>query len=159
MNVQMSYTVRSEAETERWAHDVGSRLKGGEVIELVGDLGSGKTTLTRGVVRGTGSIDHVSSPTFTISKQYNVPEKPARALRNIVHADLYRLPDPGLMAHELADTIGDPTVTLVVEWAEAAAHVLPAERLIIHLSTESEYERRIEAQCPDSLSYLLEKPS
>lgn len=135
---------------------MGARLRGGEVIELVGDLGSGKTTFTRGLVEGAGSTDIVASPTFTLRKEYHVPPKPGKTLRIIAHIDLYRLHDAGLMAHELADSMEDPTTTVVIEWADVAAHVLPEGRLTLRLMATGEQTREIDAQCPDNLAYLLE---
>lgn len=61
----------SSEDTERLGERLGSKLKGGEVIELVSDLGGGKTTFVRGLARGMGSTDHVSSPTFKISNVYS----------------------------------------------------------------------------------------
>lgn len=154
MNV--SYTYRTQDETVAWARAIGAHLRGGEVIELAGDLGSGKTTITHGLVEGTGSTDRATSPTFTVQREYHVPPKPGRRLRTIVHVDLYRLPDIGLMAHELADVIGDPTVCVVIEWADRAGHVLPAERLTVQLTATGEQERQVNVQYPDSLKYVLE---
>jgi tRNA threonylcarbamoyladenosine biosynthesis protein TsaE len=63
--------VSKDAEqTENIAHLIGARLRGGEVIELVSDLGGGKTTFTRGLADGAGSKDIVASPTFIVSKVY-----------------------------------------------------------------------------------------
>lgn len=58
--------------TEKLAEQLGKNLRGGEVIELVSDLGGGKTTFVRGLARGAGSSNHVASPTFTISRVYKV---------------------------------------------------------------------------------------
>ena len=154
--VNITYTTDSAEATEKLGAHIGANLQGGEVIELVSDLGGGKTTLARGIVAGTGSKDRVSSPTFTVSKEYTVPGKVNRTLASIVHTDLYRLGELGLMEHEIADGIGDPSVTLIIEWADAVQHVLPDERLTITLQSQDELSRRIGIACPDSLSYLIE---
>lgn len=154
--MNISYVFQSQADAVAWAGAIGRRLRGGEIIELVGDLGSGKTTLTRGLVKGTGSTDRVASPTFTLRKEYHVPASSGRQLRTIVHVDLYRLPDAGLMAHELADAMGDPTVCIVIEWASLVADILPDERLKVQLTAIGEQARRIAVQCPSNLGYLLE---
>ena len=65
-----SLVLSTARETERFGALVGSNLKGGEVIELVSDLGGGKTTLVRGIARGSGSADHVTSPSFTLRNDY-----------------------------------------------------------------------------------------
>lgn len=78
MNIATTCQIVSTSSdaTEKLGEQVGKRLKGGEVIELISDLGGGKTTFIRGLARGMGSTDHVSSPTFTISKFYSVKPKP-----------------------------------------------------------------------------------
>jgi tRNA threonylcarbamoyladenosine biosynthesis protein TsaE len=142
--------TNSAEETERLAESIGCRLKGGEVIELISDLGGGKTTFARGLARGAGSQDKVSSPTFTVSKLYKAPNF------DIHHLDFYRLHEAGLMEHELEDFIGDRGAVVIVEWADVVAHVLPDERLTIKLKSPSEQAREIELNFPESLGYLTE---
>jgi len=88
-------------DTERLGELLGRRLRGGEVLELRSDLGGGKTTFVRGLVRGAGCHDRVSSPTFTLSRVYKSKDF------EIHHFDFYRLQDPGLVANELAEVVGD----------------------------------------------------
>lgn len=147
MSLQIKST-NSEA-TETLGASIGERLKGGEVVELASDLGGGKTTFTRGLVRGSGSSDHVSSPTFTVSKVYDFPKG------QIHHFDFYRLDDAGLMAHELIDVLSDNTNVVVVEWASVVSEVLPAEKLTIQFTAVGENEREIVISYPESLRYLL----
>jgi tRNA threonylcarbamoyladenosine biosynthesis protein TsaE len=143
--------VSSSAEqTENIAHLIGARLRGAEVIELVSDLGGGKTTFTRGLAQGAGSSDVVSSPTFTVSKIYKTP-----ALE-IHHFDFYRLGDAGLIAHEVHDLLGDPTIVLVVEWANVVEHVLPDNRVTITLNRTGDESRSVSITYDDSLEYLVE---
>ncbi|MGH9856822.1 MAG: tRNA (adenosine(37)-N6)-threonylcarbamoyltransferase complex ATPase subunit type 1 TsaE [Acidobacteriota bacterium] len=137
-------------ETEQIAEKLASKLKGGEVIELISDLGGGKTTLTRGLARGIGSDDRVASPTFTISKIYKGKNL------ELHHFDFYRLHDAGLMEHEIHDVIGDSSAVVVVEWGDVAAHVLPEERLTIRLKSTGDESRELELKFPQSLSYLAE---
>ena len=81
---------------------IGSLLQGGETLELIGDIGAGKTTLTKGLARGLHIEDEVQSPTFTISRNYEA----ADGLR-LAHYDFYRLPDAGIMKMELDEAIHD----------------------------------------------------
>lgn len=136
--------------TEDLAVRLGQNLRGGEVIELISDLGGGKTTFTRGLAKGFGSGDHVASPTFTVSKVYKSGSK------EMHHFDFYRLSDAGIMAHELHDLIGAPEIVVVVEWGKAVQHVLPNERLIIRLTRTGDDSRELTFEAPDSLAYLLE---
>ncbi len=126
-------------------------MRGGEVIELVSDLGGGKTTLVHGLARGINSTDHVSSPTFKISNEYK-----GKSL-TLHHFDFYRLNDPGVVAHELHDVLEDPKAVVVVEWSDIVKHVLPAACLTIQFRATGENEREIAFTCPESLKYLVEK--
>jgi len=136
--------------TEQLAEKIGSSLRGGEVIELVSDLGGGKTTFVRGLVRGLGSEDKVASPTFTISKLYKTGPL------EVHHFDFYRLHEAGIIADELAEVAGDPTIVTVVEWAEVVKHVLPEARLTITIAQTPEGNRDIVFEAPAILAYLVE---
>jgi tRNA threonylcarbamoyladenosine biosynthesis protein TsaE len=125
-------------------------LRGGEVIELVSDLGGGKTTLVRGLARGAGSRDKVASPSFTINKIYKTDRL------EIHHFDFYRLSEPGVVADELAEVVGSPNIVVVVEWADVARHVLPDRRLSIKIEQTAEGDRSFSFSCHPDLAYLLE---
>lgn len=148
MSLQIQSTDSSS--TEELGRKIGSHLKGGEVIELASDLGGGKTTFTRGLVEGAGSSDHVSSPTFTISKIYEAPKF------QIHHFDFYRLPEPGLLSHDVQELINDTRHVLVVEWAQIVEGILPKKRLIINFKVISESERSITIMCPKEFLYVVE---
>ncbi len=137
-------------ETEALAAQIGVRLRGGETIELVSDIGGGKTTFTRGLVRGAGSQDHVSSPTFTISNVYRAPKF------SIGHFDFYRLGEAGIIEHSLHEAIDTKEDVTIVEWSDVVKHVLPKERLTIHIKSTGEESRELELEYPDSLKYLVE---
>lgn len=139
----------SEA-TEEVGRKIGKSLKGGEVIELISDLGGGKTTLVRGIAAGAGSKDKVSSPTFTLSKVYSAGSF------QIIHYDFYRLQDPGLMEYELAEALSDKHAVLIVEWANIVQDVLPKERLIIRISAKGEFVRQLDFEATEHTKYLLE---
>lgn len=142
-------STSSEA-TEQLAERLGKALKGGEVIELVSDLGGGKTTFVRGLARGAHSQDKVASPTFTISKVYDTDKF------EIHHFDFYRLHEAGIVADELAEVAGDPKAVVVVEWADVVQHVLPEKRLTIVIKQTPEGSRELNFNCHQDLSYLLE---
>jgi tRNA threonylcarbamoyladenosine biosynthesis protein TsaE len=132
---------------------LGKQLLGGEVIELISDLGGGKTTFTRGLARGAGSNGQVASPTFTISREYLVK---GETFHKLLHFDFYRLHEGGIIAHELTEVLDDPKNVVVVEWADAVRHVLPAKRLSIKFITKGQDSRELQFSYPDSLQYLLE---
>lgn len=117
---------------------IGKQLVGGEVIELVGDVGAGKTTLTKGIAAGMGVDEDVQSPSFTISRVYDADHD----LR-LAHYDFYRLHDPGIMADELRDTMHDPHAVTVVEWADIVTDVLPVGHIRVRIKPTSESSRSV----------------
>lgn len=127
---------------------VGQKVRGGEVIELVSDLGGGKTTFVRGLARGMGSPDEVSSPSFTISNQYETGDL------TLCHFDFYRLREPGIIRDELAEAIRDSKTVVAVEWGEIVEDVLPADHLTITIKPISDNGREIEFVYPRTLNYL-----
>ena len=117
---------------------IGRSVSGGEVLELVGDIGAGKTTLTKGIARALGINEPVQSPTFTISRVYDSP----KGLR-LAHYDFYRLGEAGIMGDEIREAMDDDSV-VVVEWAGAGDDDLPEDRLVVKITTISEEERLVE---------------
>lgn len=120
----MTHKTYSEEETRKLAAAFAKQLKGGELVALVGDLGSGKTTFVRGVVEAFGSKVRVKSPTFTVMNEYPVGSEEREVkgvrseIRRIVHVDLYRFKDPEhLSGIELEDAMRDDTVVFV-EWPD-----------------------------------------
>lgn len=151
MSAKTWQTISESAEhTEQLGESIGKALKGGEVIELVSDLGGGKTTFVRGLVRGLGSSDKVASPTFTISKRYDAHDL------EVHHFDFYRLHEAGIIADELAEVAGDPKAVVVVEWADVVQHVLPGDRLAIVIKQTPSGSRQLTCSYPESLQYAME---
>lgn len=149
--MQKKITVSKTAEqTIKLGVAIGKQLKGGECIELIADVGGGKTTLVRGIAKGAGSKSHVSSPSFTISKVYKTPDF------DIVHFDFYRLQDAGLVAYEIQEAVYDQKTVVIVEWSDVVSHVLPEERLTIDLKAQLNGERVIKLEVPEKIGYLIE---
>ncbi|HVV66896.1 MAG TPA: tRNA (adenosine(37)-N6)-threonylcarbamoyltransferase complex ATPase subunit type 1 TsaE [Candidatus Saccharimonadales bacterium] len=136
-------------ETLKIAEAIGRKLKGGEVFELVSDLGGGKTAFVRGLAKGMGSKDAVRSPSFTLSNEYRSDSL------TLYHFDFYRLHDPGIMKDELAEAITDPKGIVAVEWAEIVENVLPAERITIRIKATGEHSREITVKYPQAVKYLF----
>lgn len=144
-------TTSGPEETIRFATHVGQKLQGGECLELISDVGGGKTTFVRGITAGAGSSSHVSSPTFTISKVYETPKF------NIAHFDFYRLQDAGMIDYEIEEVVHDGKAVIIVEWSEIVRHVLPKDRVQIQIKTKSENEREFTIRYPKSRGYLFEE--
>lgn len=133
----MEHIVHSLDETLRLAAWLGDNLAGGEVLELVGDVGSGKTTFTKGLAKGLGVNDDVQSPSFTISRVYV-----ARDGLELHHYDLYRLPEPGIMKYDIAESVHDPKVITVIEWGETVKGILPDSRIRIEFQSAADEDAR-----------------
>ena len=121
------FISRSAEQTRRLGMRLGALLRAGDVICLVGDLGSGKTTLVQGIASGWGSLDLVTSPTFVLVNVYYGPDA-----TRLYHLDAYRLSS----AREAEDLDLEPmleTGLLVVEWAERIQAALPREHLWVTL--------------------------
>jgi tRNA threonylcarbamoyladenosine biosynthesis protein TsaE len=134
----MIIEVTSEQATKELAEKIAAQLNGGEVFELVGDVGAGKTTFVKGLAKGLGVTDDVQSPSFTISRIYD-----ARDGLQLAHYDFYRLTDPGILADELSEVVHDPTTITVIEWADIVEGVLPETRYTLSFVSPSETTRTI----------------
>lgn len=128
---------------------VGSRLKGGECIELISDLGGGKTAFVRGLAKGAGSPDQVASPSFTIMRVYRAPNF------EIHHYDLYRLEETGVVGEELGESLADPAVCTIIEWAGLSQHQLPADRLSLEIVVSSPDQRILKFKAGTKHKHLL----
>ena len=125
--------IRSEQEMLELGRRYASDLVLPAVIELVGDVGAGKTTFVRGLAEGLGVKEPVTSPSFTISKTYALPEG-----GRLVHYDFYRLPEPGLMADDLAENIADEKNVVVIEWGESVNDLLPKKHSRVEIKYSEE---------------------
>jgi tRNA threonylcarbamoyl adenosine modification protein YjeE len=126
-----SFTAALEDEqaTRRLMADIAAAIEPGDLITLSGDLGAGKTTFARALIRhfaGDESVE-VPSPTFTIMQTYELPRF------NLLHADLYRLSGPGELAELGFEDAAENAVTLL-EWPDRAAGHLPPNRLDVTLT-------------------------
>jgi tRNA threonylcarbamoyladenosine biosynthesis protein TsaE len=115
----------SSGDTEKIGELLGSLLKPPAVIELRSDLGGGKTTFVRGIAKGMGSKDTVSSPTFTLNQIYKAKKA------TISHHDFYRLDDAGILKKQLAESLEDKKSITVIEWGTLVGDILPKKRLVI----------------------------
>lgn len=124
------------AATGRLAAALAPLLKLGDVVCLRGDLGSGKTTFARYLLRALGVDDEVASPTFNLVLTYDTAAGP------LWHFDLYRLEAPE-EAYELGieDALADAIV--VIEWPERLGSLLPAERVDVELAITGDEARQV----------------
>ncbi len=125
--------INSEQETEKLAYQFADKLGPGDVLTLEGDLGAGKTTFTKSIAKGLGITRNVSSPTFTILKQYE-----GRLPLN--HLDVYRLADSD---EDLGwDELFYGDAVSIIEWAHLIKEDLPEERLAIQIHRLEDDKRK-----------------
>jgi tRNA threonylcarbamoyladenosine biosynthesis protein TsaE len=146
----MIIEVKNEASMKLLGEKLGSLLHGGEMINLIGDIGAGKTTFTKGIARGMGIDEDVQSPSFTISRVYSSPSN----LR-LAHYDFYRLSDAGIMRDELHETIHDPEAITIIEWADIVADILPKDHLTVSFVTTSNEGRSLTIEAGGKKSMKL----
>lgn len=129
----------SAAQTIRLGQRLGELLHQGDLVVLLGDFGTGKTHLIKGIAQGLGSTDLVNSPSFVLINQYRAGLQ--HRSMPIFHADLYRIEDPDeLTGIGIEDAWSGDGVCLI-EWAEQAGGRLPQEHLTINLQHLSETKR------------------
>jgi tRNA threonylcarbamoyladenosine biosynthesis protein TsaE len=120
------FLLRTQADTARWGEALGRCLRPNDVLALIGELGSGKTTLTQSIAHGMGLIGPVTSPTFTLIQEY-LGSPP------MFHMDPYRLSSPQDLADLGLEEYFMREGVVVVEWADRIEESLPQDRLTIHL--------------------------
>ena len=148
MTLTLDCISHSSAQTQRLGMRLGELLRGGELILLDGQLGTGKTTFTQGLAQGLGIIENITSPTFTLLKEYaghphSGISTGALSYRRqtLYHFDLYRLDNPdeivdlGFEDYFFSDGVS------VIEWAEKAGSYWPEEHLNVRLKIMSETKR------------------
>ena len=123
--------IKSEQEMLEYGRVFAEKISAPAVIELIGDVGVGKTTFVRGFADGLGVKEKVTSPSFTISKTYALKDG-----GSLVHYDFYRLNDAGLMMEDLAEKMDDEKNIVIIEWADSVKEMLPEE----HVTLEFKYD-------------------
>ena len=128
--------IKNETDTEAFGIQLGKTLRKGQIVALIGDLGTGKTTLTKYIARGLGVRDVVTSPTFTLIQEYRSGRLP------LYHFDVYRL-DRAEDLYELGyEEYFFGEGVSVIEWADKVRELIPEEALTIYMEYgEQEGER------------------
>ena len=136
-----TYRTASEEETISLGERLAADLPRRGVVLLIGNLGAGKTTLAKGIVRGRGAAEHddVSSPTFTLIHEYGPGA-------GVYHIDLYRLDEARQVATLGLEEIFDRDALVLIEWGERFPGMMPAVRTEIYLRAAGDDEREIEVR-------------
>jgi tRNA threonylcarbamoyladenosine biosynthesis protein TsaE len=125
----MKKISHSETGTQKIAFDFAKRLKGGETLGLIGELGAGKTAFVKGLAKGLGIKRIINSPTFVVMKVYPVKHT---TIKRLVHVDAYRVKtSSALTGIGLEDYINSNDSVVVIEWADLVKGILPKSKIII----------------------------
>ena len=133
----MLLKIKNEDETERFGRALADQLMPGDIVCLVGDLGSGKTALTKAVAAGLGIEEHIVSPTFNIVKEYRSGRLP------LYHFDVYRLGSSEELFEIGARDYFYGQGVCVIEWADLIAEEIPPGSRLIRISYGEEDGQRI----------------
>ena len=138
-------TLHSEEDTRRLAVQLAALPLSGS-IWLAGDLGAGKTTLTRYWLQALGHTGAVKSPTYTLVEPYNI-EQGDGSIKPVYHADLYRLQDPEELSFIGFDEyLDEPNALVIIEWASRADSYLPPPTLFIDMTQADRNDNDKEAR-------------
>ncbi|MGN1333644.1 MAG: tRNA (adenosine(37)-N6)-threonylcarbamoyltransferase complex ATPase subunit type 1 TsaE [Anaerovoracaceae bacterium] len=137
MEIKRTLEIKNEEETRRFGLSLADGLAPGDVVALIGDLGTGKTALTRYIAEGLGIKARVNSPTFTIVKEYRQGRIP------LYHFDVYRISDPEELFNIGAEEYLYGDGVCVVEWADLIEEILPESTRYIYIEYGDKEGERI----------------
>lgn len=137
MEIKRTITIKNEEDTRAFGLQLAGELAAGDVVALIGDLGTGKTALTRYIAEGLGIKSRVNSPTFTIVKEYREGRLP------LFHFDVYRVSDPEELFNIGVDEYFYGDGVSVVEWADLIEGILPENTRYIYIEYGSKEGERI----------------
>lgn len=143
----MKIISHSEKETYNFAKKLAGKMRGGEVLCLIGDLGAGKTAFTKGIAAGLGISNTITSPTFVLMKVYEVKlkvESKKLKVNKFTHIDAYRLSAGDELLHIGAgDYLLDLSCITVIEWADRVKDIWPPNSIIINFKILKDNKREI----------------
>jgi len=140
----MEYKSETEQETIKIGQKIADKLKAGDIVLLEGNLGAGKTTLTKGILEFFKIFDAVS-PTFTLMQIYKIKKLENQEIKNIAHIDTYRLEDEQeLIDIGVEDYLDDKNTISIIEWPEKIKSLLTKKKVIyINMETTGKNLRKI----------------
>ncbi|WP_173327718.1 tRNA (adenosine(37)-N6)-threonylcarbamoyltransferase complex ATPase subunit type 1 TsaE [Eubacterium pyruvativorans] len=130
-------SIRNEEDTKAFGRKLAEELEAGDILALIGDLGTGKTTLTKSVAAGLGVTEDITSPTFNIVNEYHSGRLP------LYHFDVYRLESGADLFEIGGEEYFDAGGVCIIEWADLVAEVLPDDTKVIFLEYGAQEGERI----------------
>ena len=149
--MKRQWIMKNEQDTQRFGMQLASQLKAGDVVALIGDLGTGKTALTKAVATGLGVTEMITSPTFTIVCEYHEGRMP------LYHFDVYRVYDPDELFEIGFEEYLFGTGVCLIEWADLVEDILPKNTIRVEIQYGTELTERIyEVTLPDDRDWELD---
>jgi len=145
----MQKIIKTQEEMIIFGKELASKLTGGDIVLLHGDLGAGKTTLTKGIAMGLGVEDEIVSPTFTLMQEYKTQDSRLEdyKIKRLVHIDTYRLEnEEQLREIGVEDYLGDKETVCVIEWPEKIERLLVGRKVMNILIEHCEGGRKIKVE-------------
>lgn len=126
----MQYVSKNQTDTINYGKKIAGQLKGGYILLLQGDLGTGKTTLVKGISQGLGIKKEITSPTFSLMNVYNIKTLEHQNLKTLIHIDAYRLKnEEELIAIGVEDYLGEANTVCIIEWPEKITNLLNDKKI------------------------------
>ena len=153
--MKKTFITNNSKQTQELGERLAGELQGGEIICLSGELGSGKTTFTQGVLKGLGAKGPHTSPTFIVMRHYNkeitnsksqIPNKSKitkSKIQNIYHIDAYRVSAKDILALGWEEIISNEENVVIVEWAEKIKSIVPKRAVWIKFDHKGRNRREI----------------
>ena len=129
--------IRNEEDTKAFGRKLAEELEAGDILALIGYLGTGKTTLTKSVAAGLGVTEDITSPTFNIVNEYHSGRLP------LYHFDVYRLESGADLFEIGGEEYFDAGGVCIIEWADLVAEALPDDTKVIFLEYGAQEGERI----------------
>jgi tRNA threonylcarbamoyladenosine biosynthesis protein TsaE len=155
MTIRMKniFITNNSTQTRELGEMLAGELRGGEIVCLTGELGSGKTTFAQGLLKGLGAKGPYTSPTFVVMKHYKRKAQSAKrkivALNskpeNVYHIDAYRVNAQDILDLGWEEMVSDKKNIIIVEWAERIKSIVPDYAIWIKFNYSDEHTRKIEA--------------
>lgn len=139
----MRYISASEKQTLGFAKKFARKLKGGEIIGLIGELGAGKTIFAKGLAAGSGIKKNITSPTFVLMKIYKI-KKNKSEISNLVHVDAYRIKSfKKLLDIGIKEYLNKPDTIVIIEWVDKIKKTLTKKIKYVKIKYQNKNKRII----------------
>lgn len=129
------YSIKNEEEMVELGQEFAKQLKPSDVVLLYGELGSGKTTFTKGLAKGLGVVTRIISPTFILHRSHHID---SNLFKTLNHVDLYRLNDKNIKSFDLENLLEDRNSVTVIEWPEVIEKTISKKAWKVKFAYEEE---------------------